>query len=185
MPASFRIPQTRVKALQRELKELDKTLYNEMRREMRAGIKPIADQLHAQIPSSPPISGFARRPRGVRQSIEQRAPFVWKRPRPRIAVGTGRIGTGRSGTSLVKIVFNDRRPAAGFSVLERVGTQGSNRLSRAMNTAGYPLRRSGRGKGGRFVIPEFYRNEDRMVRIARDILQKFGRKVSKDLARRF
>lgn len=180
MPASFRIPQVHVKRLQRELKELDKTLYNDMRREMRAGLKRFADRLHSKIPTAPPISGFARNPRGVRQSIDQRAPFVWKRPRPRISVGTGRIGRGRSGTSLVKIVFNDRRPTSGFSVLETAGTNGSNRLSRAMATAGYPLRRK-----GRFVIPEFYDNEDVVVAIARRILQKFGAKVSADLRSKF
>ncbi len=180
MPASFRIPQRRIKELQRELKELDKNLYNDMRRDMRAKIKPFADQLHARIPTAPPISGFARNPSGVRQDVDQRAPFVWKRPRPRISVGSGRIGKGRSGTSIVAIVFNDRRPTSGFSVLETAGTNGSNRLSRAMATAGYPLR----GKG-RFVIPEFYKNEERIVRIARDVLQDFGKRVSKRLARRF
>lgn len=185
MPASFRIPQSRVRELERELKDLDKNLYNDMRRDMRSKIKPFADQLHAKIPTSPPISGFARSPRGVRQSLDQRAPFVWKRPRPRIAVGSGRIGKGRSGTSIVKIVFNDRRPTSGFSVLETAGTQTNNRLARAMNTAGYPLRRAGGGKGGRFVIPEFYKNEEKVVRIARDVLKDFGSRVSKRLARRF
>lgn len=180
MPASFRIPQVRVKQLQRELKELDKTLFNDMRREMRASLKPFADRLHSRIPTAPPISGFARRPRGVQQSIEQRAPFVWKRPRPRISVGSGRIARGRSGTSLVRIVFNDRRPTSGFSVLETAGARGPNRLSRAMATAGFPLR----GKG-RFVLPEFYENEDIVVNVARRVLRKFARRVSEDLRERF
>jgi len=185
MPASFRIPQARIRRLQKELRDLDKDLYNEMRREMRSALKPVADSLHSQIPSAPPISGFARNPRGVRQGIQERAPFVWKRPRPRISVGTGRIRKGSSGTSIVKIVFNDRRPTSGFSVLERAGTQTNNRLARAMNTAGYPIKRVGRGKGGRFVIPEFYRNEDRITGIAVKMLDKYGRKVSVRLARRF
>lgn len=185
MPASFRIPQARIKELQRDLKELDKKLYNDMRREMRSAVKPVADRLHAEIPAAPPISGFARNPRGVRASIDSRAPFVWKRPRPRIAVGSGRIKAGRSGTSIVKIVFNDRRPTSGFSVLETVGTRTNNRLSRAMDTAGYPLRRAGRGKGGRMVIPKFYENEETVVNIARRVLNKFSRKVSADMKRRF
>jgi len=185
MPASFRLKQPDVKRVMQELRDLDKDLYNQMRREMRSELKPLADKLHQQIPSTSPLSGMSRRPPRGRQDISQRAPFVFKRPRPRISVGTGRIKSGASGVSLVKIVFNDRRPTSAFSVMETAGTQGPNRVARALNTAGFPLRRRGRGKGGRFVIPEFYERENEVVGTARRILQKYARMVSKDLAKRF
>lgn len=180
MPASFRIDQRNVKRFQRELKDLDKDLYNQFRREMRAELKPFADKLQSNIPSTSPLSGMSRRPPRGRQSIDERQPFVYKKPRARIVVGSGRIREGRSGTSIIKIVFNDRRPTSAFSVMETAGTQGSNRVSRALATAGYPLR-----KRGRFVIPDFYERENQIVGTARKVLQKYSRMVSKRFAKRF
>lgn len=180
MPARFRIPQTDVRRLQKELKELDKDLYNEFRREMRAEMKPFAQKLQSNIPSTSPISGMSRRPPRGRQSVEERAPFVFKRPRARVSVGSGRIKSGSSGVSVVKIVFNDRRPTSAFSVMETAGTNGSNRVSRALATAGYPLK--GRG---RWVIPQFYQAQPLITNAARRVLRKYAEKVSKDLARRF
>jgi len=180
VPASFRIEQKNVKRFQRELKDLDKDLYNEFRREMRAEMKPFAQKLQSNIPSTSPLSGMSRRPPRGRQSIEERSPFVYKKPRARIAVGTGRIRSGSSGASIVKIVFNDRRPSSAFSVMETAGANGSNRVSRALATAGYPLR-----KRGRFVIPDFYEREAEVVRAARKVLQKYSKMVSKKFARKF
>jgi hypothetical protein len=64
--------------------------------------------------------------------------------------------------------------------METAGTNGSNRVSRALATAGYPLK--GRG---RWVIPQFYQAQPLITNAARRVLRKYAEKVSKDLARRF
>lgn len=184
MPASFTLRKTDVSRLITELKAVDKNLFNELRREMRADIRPIANQLKANIPSKSPLSGFDRRARGVRQSIDERAPFVYRKPSVSIDVGSRSRGRRRGmyrTEPVVRLRTTDKRPSSGFSVLETAGTRSSsNRIAKGLATAGYRL-----GDRGRWIIPQFYNRQDELVRITRRILQTYAKQVSKRLARRF
>jgi len=123
MPARIRIKQADYAKLQRELKDLDKDLFNEFRRVMRAEMKPYADQLKSKVPSTSPLSGMGRKARYARQSFDDRKPFVYKKPTVRISVGTGRIpkDSKAKGVSIVSLVFSDKRPFSAFSVMETAG----------------------------------------------------------------
>jgi len=185
MPARIRIKQADYGRLQRELKDLDKDLFNEFRRTMRAEMKPYADQLKSKIPSTSPLSGMARKARYARQSFDLRQPFVYKKPTARISVGTGRIpkSSKAKGVSIVSIVFSDKRPFSAYSVMERAGSETpGNRVARSLDRAGFPLR--GRGKG-RFVIPDFYAKAPQIERDAKKVIEQYAAKVSKRLARKF
>jgi hypothetical protein len=185
MPARIRIQSTDLRRLQSELKELDKDLFNEYRRSMRGEMKPFSQKLQGSIPTQSPLSGMSRRARYARQSFEERSPFVYKKPRARVSVGTGRISkkSMASGVSVVSIVFSDKRPFAAFSIMETAGARTpGNRVARALDRAGHPLR--GRGKG-RFVIPDFYDMRPQMEKTAINVIRRYAAKVSKRFARKF
>ena len=185
MPARIRIEQADYAKLQRELKDLDKDLFNEFRRVMRAEMKPYSQQLKSYVPSSSPLSGMARNARYARQSFDARKPFVYKKPTVRISVGTGRVSRNSkaSGVSIVSLVFSDKRPFSAYSVMETAGARTpGNRVARALDRAGFPLK--GRGKG-RFVIPEFYKRQPQIERDAKKVINEYAEKVSKRLARKF
>ena len=166
-----------------ELRKADKTLYNEMRREFRKEIRPIANELKGNIHrGGSPLSGMSRSQRiaKTRMSVEERSPFVWKLPGTKIDVGTRR--SGRRGTqSIVRIVFTDKRPFAAFSVLEPAregrGLRGRNMVA-GINSKYGPV-----GKG-RWVIQQFYDRKGEMVRIAGRIVGKYVSGVNRRLGKR-
>jgi hypothetical protein len=61
MPAQLVLGASDVRAFVRELRDLDKELYNQLRRELRAELSPVSKKLQAGIPSKAPLSGFAAR----------------------------------------------------------------------------------------------------------------------------
>jgi len=76
-----------------ELRKLDKDLFNQLRREFRADVKPIAKELQQGIPrGGSPLSGMSSSPRisRSRQAPGQREPYVWKLPTVKVDLGTKR-----------------------------------------------------------------------------------------------
>jgi len=166
-----------------ELRKADKDLFNQMRREFRKEMRPIANELKGNIPrGGSPLSGMSRSQRiaKTRMSVEERSPFVWKLPGTKIDVGTRR--SGRRGTqSIVRIVFTDKRPFSAFSVLETAregrGFRGNNMVKGISDK--YP----NYGKG-RWVIQQFYDRRNEMVRIAGQIVGKYVSGVNRRLGKR-
>jgi hypothetical protein len=174
MPASIDgsklVEQGNWNVLVAELRRLDKDLFNEMRREFRGRGTAFGKELAQNIPNASPISGFTL---GESNSFWQ-----WKKPTVTTEVKTRVRGRGTSGTQgLVSIKFNDRRPTAGFSILERAGSQTNNRLKKALNTVGRPQQ----GRVGRFVIPQFYRQAPRMNAEMLDVLAKYAQKLNRNM----
>lgn len=170
MPASFRLNQANVDQVLRELKQLEPGLVAEFRKEFRSEMRPFANSLKANIPGSSPISGFNAR------NVASQPPYIYKKPSAKIDVDFRRRRRNRGEFSVVRILFNDRRPNAGFSILETAGTRGVNRLSKALETAGFPL-----GDRGRWVIPQFYRRQGETTKLAITILEKYAKKVDRKL----
>jgi hypothetical protein len=161
-----------------QMRELDKEVFNQMRRDFRSGIRPFSRKLSGNIPSKLPISGTLPNARYARQSLDQRAPWVWKKPTVSIDVGSrtrARVGA-RSTEPVVRIRFNDRRPYSLFSILER---RNGGKLPDIAN------RFSNYGDRGRWVIPQFYRDQDQMIQIAKKILVSYTQKFNRLIARRF
>lgn len=176
MPANIRIPQADFAKIQRNLKSLDKELYNEFRREMRAEMKPYAQKLQGNIPNQSPLSGMDRR------RVNPRAPYIYKKPRARISVGTGRISkkSMATGVAVVSIIFGNSKGLGGFSIMETAGAEdGSNPIERSLVSQGFPRR--GRGSG-RFVIPQFYDMQNQVERDAVKIINEYAKKATRRLA---
>lgn len=175
MPANVRIPQADFAKLQRKLKSLDKELYNEFRREMRAEMKPYAEKLQGNIPSESPLSGMDRR------RARPRAPYIYKKPRARISVGTGRVSKKSlaTGVAVVSIVFGNSKGLGGFSIMETAGAETSNRVDDSLQGIGRPRRGHG---SGRFVIPQFYEMQSQVERDAVQVIEAYSKKATRRLA---
>jgi hypothetical protein len=174
MPATFTLKPQDFNALIKELRAVDKELINELRREFRNDLKPIATSLASGAPAKSPLSGFTKG-RGAQ------APYLYRKPSASIKVST-RARPGKA-QNLVAIRFG--QPALSILELAGVSNVGKNKggmtqrglnLVQGLRTAGYSM-----GDRGRFVIPQFYRKESEVRAIAGKILQKFGDKVSRKL----
>jgi hypothetical protein len=179
MPASFSLRSPDVRRLVTELKRIEPDLYNEMRREFRRELRPDADSLTANIPSASPLSGMTRRGNRALQTIDQRSPYVWKKPKAKIEIDFR--SRKRKSRPIVRIIFNDKRPYSAFSILETARTSRNQRGANMIQ--GIEGHTPARGKG-RWVIQQFYDRRERLVDIARQILQAYGVKVSARMARR-
>ena len=166
-----------------ELRKADNDLYNQMRRDFRREIKPIAKELQSNIwRGGSPLSGMSRSARISKSAkpVDQRGPFVWKLPGTKIDVGSRR--SGRRGTrNIARISFTDTRPYSAFSVLE---TARQGRSQRGENMiVGIEKKVSAKGKG-RWVIQQFYDRRQEMVRIAGKVIGKYTARVNRRLAKR-
>lgn len=174
MPAAFTVTPQDYTAILKELKSVDSGLVNELRRELRSELQPIAKALAGNAPAKSPLSGFTKGRGGE-------LPYLWRKPTASISV-SGRAKPGRT-KSLVAIKF--KQPA--FNILELAGTankgkdkggmtQRGRNLVQGLQTAGYGL-----GDGGRWVIPQFYRQESSVATIAAKVLSKYADKVNRKL----
>ena len=183
MPASItitRFNQADIRWLIKQMKSLDKEIFNEMRREFRTAVRPTASNLASGIPtiSQLAISGVRPNAPKARQNVDQRAPWVYKKPTMQIDVGMRSRGyrRGRQKTEpVLRIRFSDKRPYSLFSVLER---SRNGRLSQQVGES-YPF-----GQKGRWVIDQFYKEQGQLFDAARVILVKFARRFSLSLAYR-
>lgn len=171
MPAAFTLKKTDFDVVLRELKTMDKQLVNEFRKSFRTDLKPVNESIRAKIPSESPLSGFSKK--------EGTSPFIYAKPTASVKVNT-RHKPGRAFSNLVTTQFTDRRPNAGFSVLELAGSksQGNTPQGRALISAinsKFPIR----GGLGRFAIPEWKKKGPEVEKIARNILEKFSQKVNR------
>lgn len=164
------------------LRKTDKDLFNQMRREFRTAIRPIAKELQGNIPrGGSPLSGMSRSPRKSRtlKGADDRSPYVWKLPSTQIDVGSRRSGR-RGSQSVVRIRFNDKRPFSAFSILETARQAKSWRGQNMI--AGIKSKYSNAGKG-RWVIQQFYDRRQEMLRIGTRVVAKYSRSLSRKIAR--
>jgi hypothetical protein len=171
MPANITLGKADLTSVLRELKDVDKQLVNEFRKSFRTDLKPVNEGIRSNIPLVSPLSGFGK---GVGAP-----PFVFGKPTASVKVNT-RHKPGRAFSNIVSTHFTDRRPNAGFSILETAGSKSQGRtpqgrgMIRALNSAA-PIR----GGLGRFVIPEWKKKGPDVERIARNILEKFSKQVNR------
>jgi len=175
---------TRAKSLDfaiRTLKTIDPESHKAFQESFKTQAKQIGRELKENIPRANKVpSGF--QPRNAAEGSF----YVYKKPSMSIVMGARHRGSRRRSRPVIKIVFSDRRPTAGFSILELAGTENRNgityrgrNLIRGLRTKGMPLK-----DGGRFVIPEFYDRRPEILRMAELILLRYAKRVNADLAKR-
>ena len=174
MPAALTLKTQDYRSLLQELQAVQPGLVNELKKEFRSELQPVAKKLAGNIPSKSPLSGFTKREGGE-------LPYLWRKPNPSIAVA-GRAKRARR-QKLVAVQF--KQPA--FAIMELAGTANKGKdkggmtqrglnLVQGLRTAGYDL-----GDRGRWVIPQWYKQEGNVRMIAAKIIEKYGQKVSRKL----
>jgi hypothetical protein len=171
MPANMTLKKSDVDVILRELKDIDKQLVNDFRKAFRTDLKPINESIRATIPSESPLSGFGKK--------TGTSPYIWAKPTASVKVNT-RHKPGRAFSNIVSTRFTDRRPNAGFSILELAGSKSQGRtpqgrrMIQALNSK-FPMRAG----LGRFVIPEWKKKGPDVERVAKKILETFSEKVNR------
>ena len=178
MPARFTLKEADLRAVLAELKQLDPNLQKELRKELRSQLKPVADDLKGGIPKEAPLSGFGRG--------KGSPPYIFGTVSSSVRTSF-RGRRGRAFNNVASIQLADRRPNAGFSILELAGSKNPN----GVTPQGRALIRNLAGKGfgikgglGRFAIPEFKNKQGDVEKIAVDILERFASMVNRRLRRR-
>jgi len=175
MPAQLILGASNIQAVVKELRTLDRELYNTLRRELKAELSPVSKKIQSNIPSKAPLSGFAKRnatgPEGLR--------YTWQKPTAGVNTDLGNPKRAASGlTPLVSLFYRDKGGTAGFSILELAGSKNIGRFKNGlMAKKGFPL-----GDRGRWVIPQYYKMQPQVREKAIKILQKYGDKVSRRLS---
>lgn len=185
MPAQFAVSADNLKTVLAELRKIDPNLRKELQREMKTEVKPLLNRLKVGIPSSSPLSGFAR------------ANPVRRDGKPNYARWATVNGTVRTPLSkrakkpgfypVVSLRFRSRKGNAGFEIMELAGSKNLGRSRSGLTPQGramisalnsrYPMQ----GGLGRFVIPQFRESGGDATRAAKQVLEKFAAKVNRRL----
>jgi hypothetical protein len=163
-------PQIDTKELKRALvlmKQFDPELRKFFIRDMKSGLKPIADDIAQQVPRNAPLVGFGT----------HNGRTAWSPVKASVNV------TPSSRKSLARIeVFGQGAKQAALKITDLAGTRGSfvkTRNGRKMIeslSSRYPL--SAGGRGGRFVWRAFMQNRPQMLHFADKVLTKYSNYIN-------
>lgn len=180
MPAQLVLGATNVQAFVKELRGLDRELYNQLRRELKTELSPVSKKIQANIPSKAPLSGFAARnargPEGER--------YTWRKPTAGINTDMGTPARAAKGlVPLVSLFYKDKPGTAGFTIMELAGSKNVGRFKGGLAPQGRAMIQSlnarypQRSSSGRFVLP-FIRPQLPKIRLAvENILTSFAKKI--------
>jgi len=178
MPARVTLKEADLRAVLAELKQLDPNLQKELRKELRTELKPVADELKGGIPTQAPLSGFSKG--------KGSPPFVFGTVSSSVRTSL-RGRKGRAFSNVASIQLTDRRPNAGFSILELAGSKNPNGVTPQGKALIANLASKGfgiRSGLGRFAIPDFKEKQGDVEKIAIDILDRFSSMVNRRLRKR-
>lgn len=153
----------------KELKALDANLLKELRKDLKTKISPLAKQIANDVPSEPPLSGFARQ-----------SSFGWGPVRPTVSFTPGR--SRKTGDHLVAIRIAPPKGKRGLYVSEIAGSR-----SRGKNARGQAMiqnlneKRAMKGKGGRFAYAKFRLLRPDALKLATVIVNQTLAKINKRL----
>lgn len=170
MPAQFTIKAADLKVLLSELKQVDPKLRSTLQKEMRDKLKPFANDLRKTAPPESPLSGFAK---GVASSTR----YTYGTPLASIRTPLGKRAKKPGFFPVVSMSFRGRAKTAGFNIME-LAAQGRTPqgavMVRALN-AKFPIREG----LGRFIIPEAKRDSGEVMRVAREVIEKYVAQVNR------
>lgn len=183
MPAQLVLGASNVQAFVKELRDLDKTLYNDLRRELRTELSPVSKALQARIPSRT-LGGFT----SARASGAMANTYTYFKPTPGINTDMGTPAKAAKGlVPLVSLSFRDKKGTAGFSILELAGSTNVGRFKKGLTPQGEAMIRNINKKfpqhssSGRFVLPFVRPQVPKMRAAVEKILVKFADKIGRRL----
>ena len=183
-----------VASVTRELRSLDRKAVNELRKQMRARIIPIAKEIAGEVPPQAPLPGMNHN--GVTRWTGTPRASVSFTPGKSRGGGTrllgmkftgGTRGSGGIGFDYAELAGSSKRPGSQFSkVYERGGFGGQQHRvtgqGRAFNR-GIRAFKPIRGKGGYFVFDSALKKHSRIEGMGKAAIDQFMRDATKDLQR--
>ena len=183
-----------VASVTRELRSLDRKAVNELRKQMRARIIPIAKEIAGEVPQQAPLSGMNHN--GVTRWTGTPRASVSFTPGKSRGGGTRLLGmkftggtraSGGIGFDYAELAGSSKRPGSQFSkVYERGGFGGQQHRvtgqGRAFNR-GIRAFKPIRGKGGYFVFDSALKKHSRIEGMGKAAIDQFMRDATKDLQR--
>tara|TARA_R110000796_G_C14359135_1_gene412583 strand:+ start:66 stop:644 length:579 start_codon:yes stop_codon:yes gene_type:complete len=183
-----------VASVTRELRSLDRKAVNELRKQMRARIIPIAKEIAGEVPQQAPLSGMNHN--GVTRWTGTPRASVSFTPGKSRGGGTrllgmkftgGTRGSGGIGFDYSELAGSSKRPGSQFSkVYERGGFGGQQHRvtgqGRAFNR-GIRAFKPIRGKGGYFVFDSALKKHSRIEGMGKVAIAQFMRDATNDLQR--
>jgi len=183
-----------VASVTRELRSLDRKAVNELRKQMRARIIPIAKEIAGEVPQQAPLPGMNHN--GVTRWTGVPKASVSFTPGKSRGGGTRLLGmkftggtrsSGGIGFDYSELAGSSKRPGSQFSkVYERGGFGGQQHRvtgqGRAFNR-GIRAFKPIRGKGGFFVFDSALRKHSRIEGMGKAAIDQFMRDATKDLQR--
>ena len=183
-----------VASVTRELRSLDRKAVNELRKQMRARIIPIAKEIAGEVPQQAPLSGMNHN--GVTRWTGVPKASVSFTPGKSRGGGTRLLGmkftggtraSGGIGFDYSELAGSSKRPGSQFSkVYERGGYGGQQHRvtgqGRAFNR-GIRAFKPIRGKGGFFVFDSALKKHSRIEGMGKAAIDQFMRDATKDLQR--
>jgi len=184
MPAQMVLGAPNVQAFVRELRALDKTLYNDLRRELKTELSPVSKAIQARIPSKAPLSGFSsRKASGI--NAER---YTYFKPLAKVNTDMGTPAKAARGlVPLVSLAYVDKKGTAGFTIMELAGSKNVGRAKRGLTPQGAAMirnlnaRNPMKASSGRFVLPFVRPQVPRMRKAVETILVKFADKIGRRL----
>ena len=183
-----------VASVTRELRSLDRKAVNELRKQMRARIIPIAKEIAGEVPQQAPLSGMNHN--GVtRWTGTPRASMSFTPGKSR-GGGTrllgmkftgGTRGSGGIGFDYSELAGSSKRPGSQFSKVYSRGGYGGQQhrvtgQGRAFN-AGIKAAKPIKGKGGFFVFDSALKKHSRIEGLGKTAIDQFMRDATNDIQR--
>jgi hypothetical protein len=152
------LPQSEIIRLRVILNSVDPKLRASLAKDLRTGLRPIADNIQSAFPSAP-LSGMETRWGGVTAKVT-----------------TNSMARPGRGLAVFRVSANPAGFARLLSITERAGSRsdGFTPQGRSMiNTLNSPSRYPLDGRGGRFIFRPFRRNLPQAVNIALAAIDRF------------
>lgn len=153
------------------LNEIDKGIVKELRADLRSNLKTVADDIRANVPNSPPLSGMANN-----------GGTAWSQTKASISFTPGKSRRFKGTNPLVSIRIAPAKGKRGLYIAELAGSrskgvtpQGRNLIS-VLNSR-HPMKR----RGGRFAYSSFRMRRPDIMRIASNILDKYFAQVNRKI----
>lgn len=183
MPAQMILGASNIQAFIKELRDIDKTLYNDLRRELKTELSPVSKAIQARIPSRT-LSGFTK----ARATGPEASRYTYLKPIPKINTNMGTTAKAINGlVPLVSLAYVDKAGTAGFTILELAGSANVGRFKNGLTPQGEAMIRNlnakfpQKSRAGRFVLPFIQPQVPAMRAAVERILIKSMAKVGRRL----
>ena len=164
--------------LVKELDRVEPGLRVVFQKDLKDSLNPVRKSLLSGVPGASPLSGMA--------PGKGKPPYIWKKPNSIVRTTFAKRAKEPGMVGAVSIEFSDRRPNAALSILEHAGTanlgkdktgmtQRGLNMVKGLQTAGYPLKAG----PGRFILPNWKREQGRAFEIAERLLVKYAARVGR------